>query len=188
MRIPEETFHRNGMEIPVRNACPEDAQMLLDYLKTVTGETRFLMMEPDEVSLTLEQEEAFIKGHNDSATSLLLLAFVDGEYAGNCSFESKAGSRRCAHRAGLGIALFQKYTGQGLGRILLEKLIGEAQKAGYRQLELTVVGGNHRARHLYESLGFRECGRIPDANRYDDGAYADDILMVRKGLADDRGK
>ncbi len=48
MRIPEETFHRNGREITLRNACPEDAQMLLDYLKTVTGETRFLMMEPDQ--------------------------------------------------------------------------------------------------------------------------------------------
>lgn len=35
-----------------------------------------------------------------------------------------------------------------------------------------------RARHLlYESLGFTECGRIPNANRYDDGAYSDDILM-----------
>ena len=181
MIIQEETFQKNGREITLRNARPEDAQMLIEYLKTVTGETRFLMKEPDEVFFTLEHEEAFIKMHNDSATNLLLLAFVDGEYVGNCSFESKAGSRRCAHRAGIGIALFQRYTGQGLGRILLERLIGEAHKAGFEQLELTVVEGNQRAIHLYESLGFRECGRIPDANRYDDGTCADDILMVRKG-------
>ena len=32
--------------------------------------------------------------------------------------------------------------------------------------------------HLYESLGFKECGRIPDANKYDDGTYSDSILMA----------
>ena len=28
------------------------------------------------------------------------------------------------------------------------------------------------------SLGFKECGRIPNGNKYDDGTYSDDILMV----------
>lgn len=49
--------------------------------------------------------------------ALLILAFVDGEHAGNCSFECKAGSRRASHRAGIGIALLQKYIGFGLGRL-----------------------------------------------------------------------
>lgn len=35
-----------------------------------------------------------------------------------------------------------------------------------------------RLTDLGKSLGFKECGRIPNANRYDDGTYADDILMV----------
>ena len=43
----EDTFQKNGREITLRNARPEDAQMLIEYLKTVTGETRFLMKEPD---------------------------------------------------------------------------------------------------------------------------------------------
>ena len=41
-----------------------------------------------------------------------------------------------------------------------------------------MVEGNDRAYHLYESLGFKECGRVPNANKYDDGTYSDDILMV----------
>lgn len=40
-----------------------------------------------------------------------------------------------------------------------------------------VIEGNDRAKHLYESLGFVETGRIPKANKYDDGTYRDDILM-----------
>lgn len=37
-----------------------------------------------------EEEELFIKEHNQLTDALMMLAFVDGEYAGNCSFESKA--------------------------------------------------------------------------------------------------
>lgn len=33
--------------------------------------------------------------------------------------------------------------------------------------------------HMYESFGFVETGRIPRANKYDDGTYADDIFMVK---------
>jgi ribosomal protein S18 acetylase RimI-like enzyme len=57
-------------------------------------------------------------------------------------------------------------------------LLEEIRKAGFEQAELTVVSNNDRARHLYESLGFRECGRIPNANKYDDGSCSDNILMV----------
>ena len=52
------------------------------------------------------------------------------------------------------------------------------QEVGFEQVELTVVGNNHRAYRLYESLGFKECGRIPNANKYGDGTYAEDILMA----------
>ncbi len=178
MILAEEKYILDNKEIVLRSARPDEAQMLLDYLKTVTGETRFLMSEPDEIKYTQKEEEEFIRKHNEAKDGLLALAFVDGEYAGNCSFESNAGSRRIRHRAGIGIALFQKYTGFGLGRLIMKRILTEIEKAGFEQAELTVVGGNHRAYHLYESLGFKECGRIPKANKYDDGTYAEDILMV----------
>ena len=63
---------------------------------------------------------------------------------------------------------------------MLERLIQKIKDCGYEQVELTVVGGNDRAYHLYESLGFKECGRMPNANKYDDGSYSDDIYMVLK--------
>ncbi len=178
MTIAEERYSLNGREIVLRSARLDEAQMLLEYLKTVTGETRFLMAESNEITYTQEEEEQFIKKHNEAKDELLIVAFVDGDYAGNCSFTGEEGSRRARHRAGIGIALFQKYTGFGLGRLMLKRLLQEIQAQGFEQAELTVVDGNERAYHLYESLGFRECGRIPNANKYDDGTYADDIFMV----------
>lgn len=180
MLINEERLTLNGHEILLRNAKNEDAQMMMDYLRTVCGETRFLMREADEVRLTAEQEISFIEGHNKAARDLLILAFVDGEYAGNCSYEAESASRRNVHRAGMGIALFQKYTGMGLGRILMDRMIKYAKESGFEQLELTVVSDNVRAIRLYESFGFQECGRMPDSNKYDDGTYSDDVFMIKK--------
>ena len=138
-----------------------------------------LMCESDEIQYTLSEEITFINSHNESKEAMLILAFVDGKYAGNCSFEGKFGSRRVKHRAGIGIALYQKYTGFGLGRLMLNCLLNEIETAGYEQAELTVVEGNDRAYRLYQSLGFNECGRIPHANKYDDGTYGGEILMVK---------
>lgn len=180
MIFAQEQYTLDGKGIALRSARLEEAQMLLDYLKTVTGETRFLMSEPDEIHLTLKDEEQFINDHNQSEHQLLLLAFVEGEYAGTCSFEGKAGSRRTRHRAGIGIALLQRFTGFGLGRLMLKRLLAEAKNHGFKQAELSVADNNERARHLYESLGFKVCGTFPNANKYDDGTYADDIFMVLK--------
>ena len=179
MIFDEEKFTLGERNIVLRSAKEneEEAQMLVDYLKTVCGETNFLLINSDEVKYTAEGEIDFIKDMNESDGKMLVLAFVDGEYAGNCSFNRIGTSRRSAHRADIGIALFQKYTGFGLGRLMLEQLLKKIKEAGYEQAELTVVSGNERAYHLYESLGFKECGRMPKANKYDDGSYSDNIHM-----------
>lgn len=184
MILEEEKYVLAGKEILLRSARLDEAQMLIDYLKTVTGETRFLMCETDEIEYTLTEEEQFINEHNEAKDALLILAFVDGKFAGNCSFKRKPGSRRISHRAEIGIALFHKYTGFGLGRLMLERILTEIKNLQFQQVELTVAGSNNKARHLYESLGFKECGRIPDANKYDDGTYDENILMVLQFIND----
>ncbi len=181
MIVAEERYELNGREVVLRCPRAEDAEMLIEYLKLVTGETRFLFCESDEVEYTTESEQEFLNEHNEAEDALLLLAFVDGEHAGNCSFNSKGGaSRRAKHRAEVGIALRQKFTGFGLGRLMMESLMKHVEAAGYEQAELVVVESNDRAYHLYETLGFKECGRIPNGNKYDDGTYLDDIFMVKK--------
>ena len=178
MELKEEKYLINERSIIIRSARLDEAQILIDYIKCVTGETRFLMCESDEINFTIEQEEMFINEHNESKNSLLMLAFVDGEYAGNCTIDAKVGSRRYNHRAGIGIALYQKYTGFGLGLLMLKRLIEIAKELSYEQLELSCYEKNDRALHLYTSLGFKECGRMPNASKYDDGTYSDEINMV----------
>ncbi len=179
MLFKEEEYTIAGKKILLRPARADEAQMLIDYLKTVSGETGFLLCYPDEIHFTIEQETSFINEHNTSDNSALMLAFVDGEYAGNCSFDAIGSGRRYKHRANIGIALFLKYTGFGLGRRMLTSLLEIIKRSGFEQAELAVYSDNDRAKHLYSSLGFKECGRKPNAVRYDDGSYNDEILMVK---------
>lgn len=179
MRVPEMTIYVNGREIVLRTAIEQDAQLLIDYLKKTCAETRFLAKEPEEIQMTIEQEEQFIKRTNDSQTDLMLLAFLNGTFIGNCSFTGGSTSRY-RHRATMGIALYQKYTGTGIGRAMIKRLLEIAKKKGYEQMELEVVADNQRAIYLYESLGFQTYGKLPNNMKYLDGTYADVYWMMRK--------
>ena len=49
---------------------------------------------------------------------------------------------------------------------------------GHQLLE--VVTENRRAISLYQKMGFRICGTLPDNMKYKDGTYADVYWMMRK--------
>ena len=62
--------------------------------------------------------------------------------------------RRYAHRCEVAIALYQKYCGTGIGKLMLERILTIAKKAGYEQAELEVIATNEYAINLYRKLGF----------------------------------
>ena len=176
----KETTLRNGQKIQLRSARKEDAPALVEYLKTTAVETQFLTREPDEITITPEREETFIQGIEDSPKELMLLAFMDGQHIGNCSLHTIGNQLRYRHRCGLAIALYQKYCGLGIGKIMLQTGLDAAKECGYEQAELEVVSTNERAIRLYESLGFEKYGTLTHSMKYQDDSYADDCLMMRK--------
>ena len=179
MRIKDEIIILNGHELLLRNAREEDAEMLIQYLKETTCETKFLINEPEEITMTLEEERDFICYQNESETNLMLLGFYDGEFVGNCAFNGNFKSRY-SHRASFAIALYQKFTGMGIGTAMAKRLLEIAEEKGLEQLELEVVTENQRAVALYEKLGFKICGTFPKNMKYKDGTYADVYLMVKE--------
>lgn len=179
MRITDYITEINGHELLLRNAEEKDAELLLEYLKITSGETRFLVREPEEITMTLEEERDFIKAQNESSSNLMLLGFLDGKHVGNCSFFGNVQSRY-QHRANMAIALYKKYTGMGIGTVMLNKLIGAAKEAGLEQMELEVVADNEKAIGLYRKMGFEVYGKFPSKMKYKDGTYADMYWMMKK--------
>ena len=80
---PLKVIDKTGYEVILRNAEITDSENLLRYLKVTTSETPYLIREPDEVTLTLEQEQNFIQRIMDSDRELLLVAIIDGKHIGN---------------------------------------------------------------------------------------------------------
>ena len=177
---PVKVKDKLGREIVLRNAELSYAEDLINYLKITTSETPFLIREPDEVGLTLEQEKNFIKSKLDDERELMLIATIDGRHIGNCSLMRIGPFRRYRHRCGLAIALYQEYCNAGIGRIMLETVLEIARSCGYEQAELEVISGNESAITLYEKLGFVRYGTFPDSMKYSDGTYADAIWMMKK--------
>lgn len=56
----------------------------------------------------------------------------------------------------------QEYRKAGIGRLLIEKAIAEAGKAGYSRILLDTLPSLQGAIHLYRKYGFSECARYND--------------------------
>jgi ribosomal protein S18 acetylase RimI-like enzyme len=64
--------------------------------------------------------------------------------------------------AHLHIDLLEQARGRGLGRALMERLLGDLRARGVRGVHMDVAVGNQNAIGFYEHLGFRVLGSDPD--------------------------
>lgn len=177
---PLKRIDKTGCEVVLRNAKTEDAESLLQYLKTIAMETPYLIREPDEITLSLEQEQNFIQRMIDAERELMLVAMIDGKHVGNCSLMQIGPQRRYCHRCSIAIALYQEYCGRGIGKMMMETILETARQTGYEQAELEVIAKNETAIALYEQCGFQKYGHFPDNMKYADKTYADAYWMMRK--------
>lgn len=177
---PIEMKDKKGRTVVLRNAEVSDAEELIKYLKVTAGETPFLIREPDEVHMTIEQEETFIQSLIDAERELMLIATIEGEHVGNCSLMSMGAKKRVTHRCGVAIALYQKFCDAGIGKLMMQTILEVAKQIGYEQAELEVVSDNTRAISLYEKLGFEKYGCFPNNMKYSDGTYANIDWMMKR--------
>ena len=170
---------RTGQDVLLRNAEGSDAAALLAYLKATAAETPYLIREPDEITLSEEDERRFLEEKAESPRDLMLTAWVDGAHAGNCSLMSMGSARRYAHRCGIALALYRAYWGRGIGALLLDTVLEAARGIGYEQAELEVAAGNRRAITLYDKMGFQRYGILPNNMKYPDGSVCDALWMMK---------
>jgi RimJ/RimL family protein N-acetyltransferase len=171
------------MTYRIRRAEPEDAQALLDYLKSLAQEPDIdLPIRSDDIHYTLEQEQGIIRDYTEDEAALFLVAEASDHAGGlivgvlTCRASKRAAMR---HDAGLGISVRRGYRGQGIGSDLLARLLDWAREGGLiRRLHLEVYARNSRAIALYKRFGFQVEGRHRRAI-YQDGVYLDEYAMAR---------
>ena len=170
---------RDGRQCTIRSVEPEDAPLMLQYMKIMLGETPFMLRTPEEFDYTAEEEAAILTRKRDDPRSLMLVAEMDGRIIASADVSSRGPKSRLLHRSELGISILKDYWHLGLGSALMERLIAFAQRSGYEQIELTVESKNRRAVNLYMKYGFTVFGTRPHGMKYPDGSYDNDYLMIR---------
>lgn len=171
---------RDGGVCVIRRPEASDAERLLRHQKLTSGETPYLVVGPEEIDWTVEEQTGRIARWNTAPDRLRLLAEVDGELAGVALVYGSGPQRRLRHRCSVDITLARKFWRRGIGTALLRELLDAARTAGYEQAELETVSANAPAVGLYRKLGFEAVGTIPRAMKYADGSYADFRLMVKQ--------
>ncbi|MGI6157449.1 MAG: GNAT family N-acetyltransferase [Saccharofermentanales bacterium] len=175
---PENFALKDGRLCIIREIEVKDAAETVEYLKTVMGESDFLHSYPEEITLTVEQEEMLIKGFNESENMLMLVAEMDGRLIANAQI-SRSRKRKMRHRGNVAVTVLKEFWNLGLGKKMLLCLEDYAKEWRLSQLELDYFSGNERGRILYEKIGFIKVGEMPNAFILKDGTKYNNIMMVK---------
>ena len=105
--------------------------------------------------------ETFRSAWLDGMTAVQV-ARVDGRLAGSYYVKPNYPGR-AAHICNAGYLVASAMRGRGVGRALAEHSLEQARELGFDAMVFNLVFERNPARRLWESLGFVEVGRIPDA-------------------------
>ncbi len=150
---------KNNQELIIRDIQVSDAEDVLAYMKKVNSETQNLLREPDEFTMTVEQEKEFIETNLKSDNHCMIVGIVNNQIISVSGFYG-TGLKRNRHRVTLGTSVVKEYHGQGVGSYMMEALIKRARAMGKTKIDLDVRVDNYSAIRLYKRYGFKIEGTI----------------------------
>jgi RimJ/RimL family protein N-acetyltransferase len=167
---------RNNIEVTIREATKEDAQHMIDFYNVVGGETDFLSFGANEFKCDLQEYEEYISATSNEPNSIMLLALIDSEVISIATINSSQ-KERTRHVGTLGIVVSKKFTGLGLGKVLMNDLIEWAKQNGVTtKISLVTNENNIVAIELYKKLGFEVEGLLKKDN-FINGNFNNTIIM-----------
>jgi RimJ/RimL family protein N-acetyltransferase len=168
----------NPSEVTIREAVPEDAEKLIEYVHHISNEPGIhLELSPGDFTLTVEEEQDYIRRCAASENSLFLVAEHDSEIIGSltCSGSDRKAIR---HVTSLGISIAADFRNQGIGHLMLAWVINWARGTGIvTRIHLSVFERNKPAIHLYRKFGFLVEGQRRNAI-FRNGEYQDTLIMA----------
>ena len=99
---------KDGRICRIREIQVEDAAETVEYLKTVMGESNFLYSYPEEITLTVEQEEKMIKEFNESEDILMIIAEIDGRLVASAQI-SRSKKMKMRHRGNVAVTVLKEF-------------------------------------------------------------------------------
>jgi RimJ/RimL family protein N-acetyltransferase len=163
------------MALHIRRAREADAGRLLALRRTLLSESAFLLIEPDELVATVEDERKRIVRLDAQPNCAIFVAEDDGEPVGMLG-ATGAAPRRQRHVTGLWLAVLKAHWGKGIASALIEHTLEWSRRSGITRVELSVQVTNLRAIDVYLRAGFRVEG-VRRCSLIIDGVSVDEYTM-----------
>ena len=162
----------------IRPAVLSDIKSIFDFIKIIAvKETNNVISLPEEFSLTMLDQEKWVKYYTENEYSLLLVAEADDKIVGVLDFKNNS-KIRLSHSGEFGISILPEFQDKKIGSKMIEYLITWARsKPKLKKINLSVFESNKRAIHVYENLGFRIEGQQKNAVQIAEDVFIDLIQM-----------
>jgi ribosomal protein S18 acetylase RimI-like enzyme len=179
MKIVYQGKTKTGKEIIIRYPEIGDELKLWEYINKLSKEKTFVRLQGEEVSK--EDEAKYlnnlllkIKEHQ----CVHLLVFCGDELISASGIEMRDKTEK--HLGIFGIAILNGFRGEGLGKLLMDLILKEAEKeiSDLKIVTLEVYSTNSIAQSLYQKMGFVQYGLLPKGISRA-GTFEDAILMYK---------
>jgi ribosomal protein S18 acetylase RimI-like enzyme len=168
---------KDGRKVILRSVRWDDLEDLIEFIDSLADEGADIL----RTARVTREEEAEWLGRRlariDNGELIDAVAEVDGKVVANSEVTKRTGMM--SHIGDFGIGIRSGYRGIGIGTEIMKALIEESRNAGLKILVLDHFASNKHARALYDKMGFKEMGKIPNGI-CKNGKYVDLIRMVRE--------
>jgi len=112
----------------------------------------------------------------DYGRNLPLVGLLGGKITGVATLHQQLGGWR-RHIGRVSVLVHPQFRGRGLAKMLVNEIVGIAQRAGLEKLEAEFIGEQEAAMKMFAMLDFREILRLEDYVRDMQAISHDYILM-----------
>ncbi|MGH2740871.1 MAG: diaminopimelate decarboxylase [Actinomycetota bacterium] len=176
LEVPRPEIPPTGLPegVRIRTGRPRDAHAVVQLLRAVAGEGRFLRME--DTALTARQMRRRFRRRKGDGHAVFV-AVAGREIVGHLDVSREVGEAT-RHVASIGMAVSMPWRRKGIGAALIRAAIDWGRRVGVEKLGLAVYPHNVAAMGLYRRFGFVEEGRLSGHSKKPSG-YEDEIIMGR---------
>lgn len=164
--------------ILIREAQPEDAKDIIQYIERLSAEPNiYIAMSPGEFGKTEQQEAEILRSFHEEQNAIYLIAKKETRLVG--MIVCAGGHRKTtSHVVSISMSVDQEFRRQGIGKLLMEQAVQWAKNNPVvSRMKLLVFAKNEPAIRLYEKFGFVVEGRHKNAI-FRDGVYLDNLSMA----------
>lgn len=179
MKILTKFTTKKGRVVEIVEPTTELLDEILEFVKKLSKEDTFLSFHPGQ-TITRDEEEKWLMSQIakiKNGSSLLFWAIFEDKIIGSVDV-NRGRSVRDWHIGTIGLMVDKDFRREGIGGFLLNLIFKKAKELGVRTVSLDVFSDNEAGRVLYQKLGFKEWGRLPDGF-YRQKKFSDRIYMYK---------